>query len=152
MDREAFFSAESERLRQEYEAGGATAFHEVVLLAIWNNLPIPGWATSKLEGIVRMHSEGRFERRQGIVPPVVAHNRHSRDEGMGLAVQRLLSLSASEWRIWAGNVPQTQANAFRAVASDWTDAMRGKPGQKVFTPAMVKAAFYRWRQVGSKKA
>ena len=141
-----------ERYRVDYESGDKIALHEAILFAVWNALPIPQWAIPELEVILDLHANGQFKRGKGVVGPYEESQRQGRDRAMHSEVLHLLDFSQASWRAWVGDVPQTQDNAFREVARMFTETYRSRPDRKIFTQAMVKAAYYRVERRSSKKA
>lgn len=144
-----------ERLEQyklDFEAGDAVAIHTAVLFAAWNKIPTPEWAIPWLKDVLEMHVNGYFKRRQGLASDAVVSRRLRNDAGIHGMAKWLLALNPSDWRLWAGNIAQTQANAFDVIARDHTRLNKGKPRGKIVTPAMVKAIYYRVEKRGSKNS
>jgi hypothetical protein len=68
------------------------ALHEAVLLAAWNNLPVPKWAVPELESIMQLHAAGRFPRGKGVPGPMEESESRARDRAMHSQVQWLKDL------------------------------------------------------------
>lgn len=122
MQREEFFAKEFERYRSEFHAGNPVALNEAVLLAIWNNVPVPKWAVPQLEAIVKMHAEGRFGRKQGVAAPLVIEERNREAAAIYQKVEWLMSLDDSTWLWYSGGARKTKTTAFDVAAEIFRDA------------------------------
>lgn len=122
MSPEEFFAREFSRYRSEFGAGNPIALSEAVLLALWNNLAVPEWAVPEVEGIIKMHAEGRFERKQGVAAPWAVEARHRKAAAFYHKVEWLLRLDDPAWRWYAGEQQKTKTVAFEVAAGIFRDA------------------------------
>lgn len=144
MTRDEFLQHEFARYQAEYEAGNPVALHEAVLLAVWNQVPVPCWAVPAVEQIMSMHAQGRFERRQGVAAPLVIEGRAKQAAAIYLKVEWLLSLDDASWKWHAGGTRRSKQAAFEVAAELFREAGQtyGDRGKAHMNRDTVKNAYY----------
>ncbi|TJZ91615.1 hypothetical protein FA743_10995 [Paracoccus gahaiensis] len=144
MNQNQFFEQEFSRFRLEYEGGNPVALNEAVLLAIWNNVPVPEWAVPGLESMVTMHAEGRFERRQGVAAPLVIEARARQAAAIYQKVEWLLRLDEASWSFYSTGTRQSKTEAFTVASELFQEAGKqyGDRAKAHMNPDTVKNAYY----------
>ena len=152
MTPQAFYEREFARYRVEFAAGNPVALHEAVLLAIWSAQPVPDWAVPEVETIMKMHADGRFERKQGVAAPLAVEDRHRLAATLYQTVEWLMTLDEPEWRFHAGAQRKNKTAAFEVAAQIIREAgaRTGSADHAHINADAVKNAYYTVRRAVEK--